>query len=361
MIQILKPTIILVTLMFSSIVNAHPVSDVKNDETLVFFNTSAWLNQQTNQWHIPIHGWIFEPEESIVRKSLIADSLKTAYGLTTNPHSQSIFDQRINLFLADNEMSKSIIIRFAKHTYALPASEPNGHFKTILLVDANIVTAANINNQLNFEAVLPDRDHRSFIGQVNLISGNGLSIISDIDDTVKISEVTNRKKLLKHTFYLDFKAVPSIAKLYSELLKENGALHFVSSSPWQLYPSLIQFVEKAGFPNADYALKSFRFKDSSFMNLFASSLDTKPLQIINIIKRYPNRKYVLIGDSGEKDPEVYAKIQQQFPQQIIKILIRNVTEENASDERYQSLYKNLKPEIWQIFTEVEEINFEYNE
>jgi hypothetical protein len=327
MIQIKNFILSIVTLMFCSIVNAHPVSDVKNDEALVFFNTSAWLNKQTDQWHIPIHGWIYEPEESIVRKALITESLKTVYGLTTNHHSQSIFDQRINLFLADNERSKSIIIRFAKHTYALPASEPNGHFKTILLVDANIVTAANINNQLNFEAVLPDRDQRSFIGQVNLISADGLSIISDIDDTVKISEVTNRKKLLKHTFYLDFKVVPGIAKLYSELLKENGALHFVSSSPWQLYPSLFQFVEKAGFPNADYALKSFRFKDSSFMNLFASSLDTKLMQIINIIKRYPNRKYILVGDSGEKDPEVYAKIQQQLPQQIIKTLILNVTEE----------------------------------
>jgi phosphatidate phosphatase APP1 len=360
MIQITKLALFLATLMFCSILKSHPVSEVKKDETLVFFNTSAWLNQQTDQWHIPIHGWIYEPEDSVFRKGVISDSLETIYGLTTNNNSQIIFDQRINLFLADNESNKSIVIRFANHTYALPASESNGHFETILLVDAKIIASAKVNNQLSYEAVLPDRDRRDFIGKVNLVSTGGVSIISDIDDTIKISEVINRKQLLNHTFFLNFKVVQDIVKLYSELLNGQGSLHFVSSSPWQLYPAIIQFIEQSGFPEADYALKYFRFKDSSFMNLFTSSLEAKPLQIMNIIEKYPHRKFILIGDSGEKDPEVYAKIQQQFPQQIIKILIRNVTQEKASDDRYQALYKNLKQDMWQLFTEVKEINFDNN-
>jgi phosphatidate phosphatase APP1 len=358
MIQYSNLTLLFVTLIFCSILHSHPVSEVEKDETIVFFNTSAWLDQQTEQWHIPIHGWIYEPEDSVIRKGIIADSLETVYGLSINTKSQTIFNQRINLFLADNERNKSIVIRFANHTYSLPVSKANGHFQAQLVVEAKIITSAKVKNQLNYEAVLPDRDQRKFRGQVNLISGEGLSIISDIDDTIKISEVTNRKQLLDHTFFLNFKAVQGIAKLYTGLLKEQGALHFVSSSPWQLYPSIIQFIEFAGFPNADYALKTFRFKDSSFKNLFASSLNTKPPQIINIINKYPNRKFILVGDSGEKDPEVYAKIQQQFPQQIIKILIRNVTQENSSDIRYQSLYKNLKPEMWQIFTDVDEIKLD---
>jgi phosphatidate phosphatase APP1 len=96
------------------------------------------------------------------------------------------------------------------------------------------------------------------------------------------------------------------------------------------------------------------------MNLFASSLETKPPQIIAIIKRYPERKFILVGDSGEKDPEVYAQIQQMFPQQIKKILIRNVTAESADNDRFQSLFKKLSPHIWQLFNEAEDISLNLN-
>jgi len=341
-------------------VNAESVSELKNDETLVFFNTSAWLNQQSMQWHIPIHGWVFEPEDSTIRKQLIAQSLKTFYELETNSSTRSNFNQRVNLLLADNERNKSMVIRFANRTYAIPASAANGHFSTVLKVDAKIIAAADLTHQLTFDAVLPKHDQRQFSGQVNLVSPNGLSIISDIDDTIKISEVTNRKQLLNHTFYLDFKAVPGMADLYNHLLDHEGALHFVSSRPWQLYPALVKWLEQAGFPDAEFALKTFRFKDSSLINLFTSSLKTKPPQIIKIIERYPGRQFILVGDSGEKDPEVYAKIQQQFPQQIIKILIRNVTEEKASDDRFQALYENLPPNSWQLFTNPKNIKIDHN-
>lgn len=340
--------------------SAGPISELKQDETLVFFNTSAWFNETTDQWHIPIHGWVYEAADSSFRKGLIATGLESVYGLKTNKNSQAAFDQRINLLLGDNESNKSIVIRFANRTYALPASEANGHFKTVLLLDAAIIAKANIKHQLTYQAVLSNSDQRRFTGQVKLITPKGLSIISDIDDTIKISEVTNRKQLLNHTFYLPFKAVPGMAELYTAELNGEGALHFVSSSPWQLYPSLVTFIEQAGFPDADYALKTFRFKDSSLMNLFASSLETKPPQIIEIITRYPGREFILVGDSGENDPEVYAKIQQQFPQQVIKILIHNVTEEKSSDARFQTLYKNLPPTMWQLFTDAKNISIDHN-
>ncbi len=337
---------------------AGPASEVKKDETLVFFNTSAWLNKTTDQWHIPIHGWVYEPEDSTVRKELIAAVFASTYDLSVTDSSQAVFDQRINLLLADNERNKSIVIRFANRTYALPASAANGHFKAELLVDAKVIAATNIKTQLTYQAVLPDQDSRIFSGQVNLISAKGLSIISDIDDTIKISEVTDRKQLLNHTFYLDFKAAPGMAKLYSELLKEDDALHFVSSSPWQLYPSLVTFIEKTGFLDADYALKTFRFKDSSLINLFASSLDTKPPQIIEILQKFPDRQFILVGDSGEHDPEIYAQIQQQYPQQIIKILIRNVTGESQLNSRFKNTFKTIKPKLWQLFDHPSEIKLD---
>lgn len=342
----------------SSIAVSGPVSELKDDETLVFFNTSAWFNPKTDQWHVPIHGWIFEQEDSSVRKRLIAKALKSAYALEVTPQTASNFKRRVNWLLQDNERNKSIVIKFANRTYSLPESAANGHFSTILLVDSDVLIKAKIKQTLTYHAVLDEQESRLFSGQVQLINPHGISIISDIDDTIKVSEVTDRRQLLKHTFFLDFKAVPGMAELYQQWLQNEGALHFVSSSPWQLYSVLDEFITHSGFPDADFALKAFRFKDSSLMNLFASSLDTKPPQIIEIIARYPGREFILVGDSGEKDPEVYAKIQQRFPAQISKILIRNVTNEKADSERFQSLFKHLHADQWQLFTAADEIQYE---
>ncbi len=337
---------------------AGPVSELKSDETLVFFNTSAWFNQDSNQWQVPIHGWVFEAEDSKVRKALIQSALETTYGLEVSPDNQRNFDHRVNALLADNERGKTVVIRFADRTYAIPESAENGHFSRVLSVDADVMQTATKTAQLTFEAVLADGDTRVFTGHVSLIDPHGVSIISDIDDTIKISSVTDRKQLLYNTFYKDFALVPGMAEKYRHWLRADGALHFVSSSPWQLYPALSAAIEKEGFPMADYALKAFRFRDSSLLNLFVKSTETKPPQIKQILTRYPNRTFILVGDSGEYDPEIYAKIQQQFPQQIEQILIRNVTNESADNLRFQALFKDIDPGLWQLFTTTEEINYQ---
>ncbi len=203
-------------------------------------------------------------------------------------------------------------------------------------------------------------DARIYTGQVKLVKPQGVSIISDIDDTIKISDVTDRKQLLYNTFYKDIKLVPGMAEKYQHWLQADGALHFVSSSPWQLYPVLTTAIEKAGFPVADYALKTFRFRDSSLLNLFVKSTETKPPQIKQILQRYPERTFILVGDSGEFDPEIYAKIKQQFPQQIKQILIRNVTNETADNLRFQALFKDAEPGTWQLFTTAKEITYQSN-
>ncbi len=47
--------------------------------------------------------------------------------------------------------------------------------------------------------------------------------------------------------------------------------------------------------------------------------------------RFPKRRFILIGDSGEKDPEVYREIQRRFPAQVQEIMIRDVTNALAND------------------------------
>ena len=119
--------------------------------------------------------------------------------------------------------------------------------QTAVLVDRGWIPAADAekysrNGYIRYHAVTGSAETREFSGTVRLLKPTGLSVISDIDDTVKVSNVTDRRSLLEHTFLLDFVQAPGMAALYDDWSVEDTAFHFVSSSPWQLYEPLQQSI-----------------------------------------------------------------------------------------------------------------------
>ena len=74
-----------------------------------------------------------------------------------------------------------------------------------------------------------------------------------------------------------------------------------------------------------------------------------------ILDRFPQRRFVLVGDSGEKDPEIYAELAPRHPKQISRILIRDVTGEDAKAERYGRIFKGLPRDLWTVFSTPSEI------
>jgi phosphatidate phosphatase APP1 len=72
-------------------------------------------------------------------------------------------------------------------------------------------------------------------------------------------------------------------------------------------------------------------------------MDYKLRQIEPLLKTYPMRKFILIGDSGEKDPEIYAELSRRYPGRIEQIWIRNVNDANASR------MEGVDPRVWRYF------------
>jgi phosphatidate phosphatase APP1 len=324
-------------------------SNVKDDETIQFFRTAAWLNEATDEWHVPIHGWIYEPEDSVSRRALFETILDRQFDLTVSDATEANFSRRLNLVIADNERNKQIVIEFAGQTYTLPESERNGHFETELHIAAAAVEEHIEDSIIRYQAVTDDEETRSFTGEVLFVSPRGLSVISDIDDTVKISGVTDHRNLLENTFLLDFAATPGMAELYRNWDEDNVSFHYVSSSPWQLYAPLQEFLDENGFPPAELNLKAVRFRDRTLFELFKKGTETKPIQIEKILSTWPDRSFVLVGDSGEQDPEVYADFLRRYPQRLERALIRNVTEESPDNERFASLFAGIDSGRWQLF------------
>ena len=322
-------------------------SNIRSDERVVFFATDAARVGPT--WQIPIHAWVHELEPARKRKAMLASLIEHAIGLEIADEARAYFERRVGLMCADNEGRKRIILHIADQQLALPLTTSNGHVRTTLVLDADLVARHARSGLLPLGTVLPDG--RQATGAARLIPSAGLSVISDIDDTVKITEVLDKTAMIRRTFLEPFVSVPGMSSLYQHWAARGACLHFVSSSPWHLYEPLEELLDRDGFPARSMSLKMVRIKDRTVMNLLKKGTQTKPAQIEPILERFPQRRFILVGDSGEQDPEVYAKILRAYPAQIQAICIRNVDQSMADDLRYQSAFEGIDPQRWCLFTD----------
>ena len=245
------------------------------------------------------------------------------------------------LFLVDNERGKRIAIRIGDKTFDLERSSEDGHFFGTLRLDAQTASRWAADGRIRYSAVTDADDKRRFEGAIHLVRPAGVSVISDIDDTIKVTEVTDREKLVENTFFLPFRSVDGMAELYSRWAGAGAKFHFVSASPWQLYEPLADFTRGAGFPPATFHLRRIRLKDSSVLSLLADPLEAK-LQVIEpLMADFPQRRFILVGDSGERDPEVYGAVAAKHPDQVLRIYIRDVTGHAADSPRYQTAFAQL--------------------
>jgi len=135
----------------------------------------------------------------------------------------------------------------------------------------------------------------------------------DIDDTIKITNVGHRETLIANTFLNPYRPVPGMAKLYRQWQSKGIVFHYVSAGPWPLYGPLSDFLTAAGFPKAPSPAEFPLETDSSLLDLTSSPEAYKLQTIEAIFKDFPARQFLLIGDSGERDPEIYGRLARTFP------------------------------------------------
>ena len=326
---------------------ADPEASVlRDDETLVLFPAFAARDGQA--WRFELRGWVYEPEQDDPLRAAAIGSVAAALGIESEEAAGEVFRRRALLFLADNERGKAVGLELAGRRWVSPETGANGHFR----LEARLPSEGLEPGWQPVEAD-PTEDGRVMRGRLHLIPAEGLSVISDIDDTIKVTQVTDKQAMIRNTFLREFVAAPGMARLYRHWAESRGAVfHFVSSSPWQLYPELEAFRRAERFPPATYSLKSVRFKDSTFFDLFAAGSETKPGQIRPILAAYPGRRFFLVGDSGEHDPEVYGPLARERPEQIEHVFIRDVTPEPRREQRMEQIraaFAGLPEDRWTVF------------
>jgi len=153
-----------------------------------------------------------------------------------------------------------------------------------------------------------------------------VGIISDIDDTVLISNVTEWIDLAVNSLGTNFKqrkVVPTMKDRFNLILNTNpksvpSTLFFVSGSPRKFLIPIESFLEYNSFPKHNTFLKEINLFDDFSQTSYKTST------ITSIIALYPNIEWILYGDSGESDQEIYQGIKDDFPKQVKGFHIRNV-------------------------------------
>ncbi|EAW06766.1 uncharacterized protein ACLA_084610 [Aspergillus clavatus NRRL 1] len=218
----------------------------------------------------------------------------------TNPMA----DMPVTVFFYDSKESQSRNIM----------TDESGHFNlraTLPFVPTHIRVLAS--------------EELSATKEIQIIEPAGVSLISDIDDTVKHSAITSgAKEMFRNTFVRELAelSVDGVTEWYNELAKMGVQIHYVSNAPWQLYPLLERYFKLVGLPPGSFHLKQY---SGMLQGLFEPTAERKRGSLEQILRDFPERKFILVGDSGEADLEVYTDIVLANPGRILGIFIRDVT------------------------------------
>jgi phosphatidate phosphatase APP1 len=143
-------------------------------------------------------------------------------------------------------------------------------------------------------------------------------VVSDIDDTVVYSHVMRKVRMLLTVAFSNAhtrKPFEGVAAFYRALHAGRNPFFYVSNSPWNLYVPLAEFLDIQGLPEGPLFLRNLGLRMPH---------DHKCVAISALLAAYPRLPFVLIGDSGENDPEVYRDILRRHPERIRVIYIRSV-------------------------------------
>ena len=165
----------------------------------------------------------------------------------------------------------------------------------------------------------------SATADVIITEPRGISLISDIDDTIKHSAIgSGAREIFRNAFVRELSdlTIDGVRGWYKKMADMGVKLHYVSNSPWQMYPLLVAYFAQAQLPPGSFHLKQY---SGMLQGIFEPVAERKKATLDRIMNDFPERRFILVGDSGEADLELYTDTALRDPERVIAIFIRDVT------------------------------------
>lgn len=319
-------------------------SDLKPQHQATLFPSLGYYDERRQCGRALVHGRVFIDGKIPIATRILLRGLKHAMKATPEDVASKTFQQRIDGFLAAPGKRRRIVLQIDQQHYRLRRrTRRNGAFYGTLRLPLNIAKDAVSSSRAIAVPMhlLRSVDAAGAIapteGLIHFVPPRGLSVISDIDDTIKMTDATSKREMLANTFLRPFEVIDGMAELYRAWHAQGCDFHYVSSSPWQLYQPLSALCAETLFPAGSMHLRYFRVRDEMFKRFRLVRRNSKVGIIAGILKRLPGRRFILVGDSGEKDPEIYRFLVNRFPHQIAAVLIRELPARPMTSKRLDRL------------------------
>ncbi len=142
-----------------------------------------------------------------------------------------------------------------------------------------------------------------------------IGIISDFDDTLKVTNTTNRlKTLLRGLFKKQVYA--GMSELYQEFLGNENPFYVVSSSPRIIRRKISRFLKMNRFPKCTLILRDW-VKQKNVKSYKFNAIES-------ILIANPQSQWLLFGDDSEWDPEILCDVATRHPDKILGVYIRSI-------------------------------------
>lgn len=176
------------------------------------------------------------------------------------------------------------------------------------------------------------RNDRRYHGEFYLSDEHETGVISDIDDTLLVSHSTRILRKLALMLFKNAhtrKVIPLLPKWYHHLRELNNQDHpndffYVSNSEWNLYDFLIDFFSLNELPKGVFFLQKLK-KGLRDLVITGKSYDNHKMNSIEFLLRfYPHKKFILVGDNGQKDMKIYSLLAEKYTERILGVMIHKL-------------------------------------
>lgn len=281
-------------------------------------------------------------------------------GITSPEDNDSIWDNLVNMykrFESDEIPYARLRVEFQDIEKNLETDE-EGYFEVWIEPDQPL-DPDKMWHSVHLELIQPDRDHYPPVeaeAQVMVPpAGARFGVISDIDDTVLQTDATHLLNMARTVFLgnartrMPFRGVAAFYRALLHSASNKGKadqpepfnpLFYVSSSPWNIYDLLSDFFHLQDIPFGPILfLRDWGITEDDLIP--SQHRSYKLGHIRKIMDLYQDLPFILIGDSGQEDPEIYAEVVDLYPERVLAIYIRNVSSGLKRPQAIRELAKEV--------------------
>jgi phosphatidate phosphatase APP1 len=325
----------------------HFSVDVETKFDLLKYRLRERLGSRNPIMILPYRGY-GTPERLFLRGRVLEDR-----GITSPAENDSVWDNLLNMW----RRVKSIEIPYARvrarygDEVQVVTADVEGFFE-VWMEPQGKTPGSGLWREIDLDLVYPLREDAEIpraVGEVLVPPDTAeFAVISDVDDTVIQTDATNLLRMARATFLGNARVrlpLQGVAAFYRALHGGStghalNPMFYVSSSPWNLYDLLSDFFNLRGIPIGPVLfLRDWGLSDDGFLPLHNRA--HKLSYIKEIVETYTSLPFILIGDSGQEDPEIYAEVVSRYPDRVRAVYIRNVSRDAARIERVKVLAEEV--------------------